>query len=126
MKDDGVPDAEAERLQSGLDWLNKANPPEYFAGTLGANFRHLCLKARQAKLTGKGVSTAIDLKERYVTSWRPMGAVVIPVEAEENAAYAILYREGVCKSCRSIARSGEGRVVSTSTRPPLQGRVARD
>jgi len=119
--------AATERLQAGLDALNEAYPPAYSAGTHGANFRHPCLKARQAKMTGKGVSTAIDLKERYVTSWEYHDVRdLVPVENEEGAEYAILYREGTCKHCRETARSKVGRVVETATRPPLFGRVSRD
>lgn len=118
-------EARATELQAGLDRLNALDPPTYRPTALGANFRHLCTKARQAKLTGKGVSTAITLKERYVTGWL-IGDDEIEPLTDPDAEVAILYREGTCKSCREVARSPQGRVVLTAERPPLEGRVSRE
>lgn len=120
-----IPTDETQRLQSGLDRLNAIDPPTYRPMSLSANFRHLCTKARQAKMTGKGVSTAITLKERYVTGW-VIGDDELEALHDDNAEFAILYREGTCKSCREVARSVQGRVVRTAERPPLEGRVGRE
>lgn len=119
-------DLEMTELQRGLDLYNEQNPPAYNPPALLANYRHLCEKARQAKATGKGVSTAIDLKERYVTAWfhSPNGNVE-PAE-DPNSELAIIYREGSCKACRKVARSAVGRIVNVTERPPVSGRVARE
>lgn len=126
MHDETVPDEVAQQLQEGLDALNEQDPARYHPMPVGANFRHMCEKARQAKHTGKGVSTAIDLKERYVTGWETTDGNVVPAENADTAEYAILYREGRCKSCKELARSKEGRIVRTADRPPVLGRVGRE
>jgi transposase InsO family protein len=112
-------------LQHGLDMYNEENPPAFSPPPLLANYRHLCTKARQAKATGKGVSTAIDLKEKYVFGWSMEGDTIKPI-LEGDGEWAIVYREGSCKSCKLVARSKSGRIVRTDERPPAQGRVARD
>lgn len=131
--DDGVPEGVARQLQDGLDKLNELKPAHYDPPPFLANYRHLCTKARQAAHTGKGVSTAIDLKEQYVTSWEKTAdshddeqVISISGKQDPDDEYAILYREGSCKSCGEVARSKKGRVVLTSERPPVYGRVGRD
>lgn len=109
-----------EELQAGLEQLNALDPPAYYAAPLLANFRHGCTKARIARRTGRAVSTAIDLKEVYVTRWvegRP--------ESDPADEHALLYRQGTCKHCGQLARSRTGRIVLTADRPPMFGRVAR-
>lgn len=93
-----IPTEVAESFQRGLDALNEQDPPKYAPLPFQANFRHACMKARQAQHTGRGVSTAIDLKERYVTHWdQREDGTLFPVENEDDAEYAVLYREGRCK-----------------------------
>lgn len=113
---------EAQRiLQDFLDNLNGEDPPHHDVPAFLANYRHPCTRARQsAKLGGKGVSTAIDLKERYV-----LLSDADP-SAPDGSEYALVYREGKCKRCGQVARSRTARVVLTSERPPISGRVARD
>lgn len=111
----------ASTLQGLLDRVNAEDPPHHDVPPILANFRHPCTRARQsAKLGGKGVSTAIDLKERYV-----LLSEADPT-APDGGEYALVYREGRCKRCGQVARSRTGRVVLTAERPPIAGRVARD
>lgn len=114
-----IPEDISRALQDHLDALNAENPPDIQVPPFLANTRHSCKKARQSAHAGKGVSTAMQLKERYVTlaSLRP--------EAEGGDEYAILYREGRCKKCGTTARSEQGRTVLTAERPPIEGRVGR-
>jgi hypothetical protein len=104
-----VPAAAQERLQAVLDQKNADAPPDHIVPTVIAIFRHECTAARGAK-EDHGISSALDLHERYVIDTDP--------------AYGMLYREGKCK-CGVTARSREGRFVETSKRPPITGRVAR-
>lgn len=110
---------EAE-LQAGLDKLNADDPPDYWPSALLANFRHPCMKARIAKRTGRPVSTAIDLKEVYLTRWEESVPLIDP-----DDEFAMIYRQGTCKSCGQVARSKTGRFVRTAERPPVYGRVSR-
>jgi hypothetical protein len=125
--DDGVDPTIAQLLQDGLDRLNAESPPQHVAPNFLANFRHLCTKARQAQAKGTGVSTAITLKERYVTGWErtDSGRVLARTDYVSVPTHAILYREGRCAKCGDVARSDVGRVVLTAQRPPVEGRVAR-
>lgn len=125
--DDGVDPQIAQALQDGLDALNAYDPPQHIAPNFLANFRHLCAKARQAQAKGTGVSTAITLKERYVTGWErtDSGRVLARTDYVSVPTHAILYREGRCVKCGDVARSDVGRVVLTAQRPPVEGRVAR-
>lgn len=110
--DDGVDEGEARALQEDLDELNEREPVDHVVPFFVANFRHPCDAARQSKqLAGKGVSTAIDMKERYVLS--------------ESERTALVYREGSCKRCGQTARSERGRAVDPAKRPPVSGRVGR-
>ena len=110
-----------QELQLGLDELNAAHPPEYWPSPLLAIYRHPCMGARIAKKTGRAVSTAIDLKEIYVTRWLE-GFTPL---ADTDDTIAMLYREGTCRACGQTARSPKGRFVLTAERPPVLGRVAR-
>lgn len=101
----------AEELQKVLDNINAKEPPQIDPLPFLANIRHTCLKARGAK-NGRGVSTAIQLHERYLE--------------HADGVHALVYREGVCKKCGSLARSSKGRVVLIEERPPVYGRVGRD
>lgn len=110
--DEGVDPDEARELQDALDALNEEDPPDHVVPFFVANFRHPCSGARQSKqLAGKGVSTAIDMKERY--------------EVHASGKTALVYREGTCKRCRQVARSESGRAVDPEKRPPVSGRVGR-
>jgi hypothetical protein len=109
-------------LEAGLAALNEADPPLFSPLAVHASFRHMCTGSILARRSGKPVSEPLDLKERYVTSWVDGQ----PVEQEDGAEYAILFREGVCKKCKASARSPRGIVVKTAERAPLHGRVARD
>ncbi len=111
-----------EELIAGLDALNASSPADFSPPPFLASYRHLCMGTLLARRTGRGVSEALDLKERYVTSWAPDGT---PREAEEGAELAIIYREGTCRKCKLTARSAAGQVVRCSERSPLHGRVAR-
>lgn len=123
--DEGVDPYIAQQLQNGLDLLNAEVPAQHVAPNFLGNFRHLCMKARQAQTTGKGVSTAITLKERYVVGWdNDIPLYVMAITTTDNT-HAILYREGRCGKCKDIARSDVGRVVLIKDRPPMEGRVAR-
>jgi hypothetical protein len=109
-----------EDLQAGLDQLNESSPPVYDPNPLLAIYRHPCSEARVARRTGRPVSTAIDLKEIYVTRWvdgRP--------ESDPNDEFALLFRQGICKHCMQPARSRKGRLVLVADRPPVLGRVGR-
>lgn len=95
-----------------------------------SNVRHACPKARQsAKLGGKGVSTAIGLKERYVTLRDAIDQ--LPDEEaeawtdEELDGWAMVWREGRCARCGIRVRSKEHREVQVLKRPPITGRMAR-
>lgn len=120
--DDGVDGVVAVALQVGLDMLNAQDPPAFDAPYFLGNFRHPCMGHRIAKKSGKPVSTAVQLKERYVTEWREDGSPVY----EGDGATAILYKEGTCPNCKGRVRSKAGRVVLTAERPPVYGRVSRD
>lgn len=111
-----------EELQAGLDKMNEADPPDYWPSPLLAIYRHPCMKARVAKRTGRAVSTAIDLREAYVTRWVADGTVPDVDLSDETA---MLFRHGSCKHCGQTARSRKGRFVLTAERPPVMGRVAR-
>lgn len=111
-----------EELQAGLDLLNLDDPPTYKPSALLAIYRHPCTEARIAKRTGKPVSTAIDLKEAYITRW---GASGQGGEYDATDELAILFRYGSCKHCGQTARSPKGRIVRTADRPPVMGRVSR-
>jgi hypothetical protein len=133
--DEGVDPDVAQVLQAGLDTLNALVPPQHIAPNFLGNFRHLCMAARQAKMTGKGVSTAITLKEKYIVGWEVSevtdgtGFVVdrhiFAHTDTPGSTHAIIYREGKCVKCKDIARSDVGRVVLIADRPPVEGRVAR-
>ena len=112
----------AQMLQAGLDALNERSPTDFDPPTFLANPRHPCNGHRIAKSTGRPVSTAIDLKERYVVGWEADGS---PVTETGVAEWAIIYREGKCLKCGYTARSSQGKVVRVVERPPLMGRVAR-
>lgn len=123
-----VPADVAAALQAHLDRINEADPPDHDTPPHIAIYRHPCDRARQSKgLAGKGVSTAIDLKERYVTLGEAETAATgMPAESPWALAYAIIYREGKCKKCGQTARSLVGRAVETASRPPVSGRMARE
>lgn len=112
----------AQGLQAGLDALNAKDPTDFDPPTFLANPRHPCSGHRIAKSTGRPVSTAIDLKERYVVGWEEDGSPVMEVG---DAKIAIIYREGKCLKCGYTARSSKGKIVKVAERPPLMGRVAR-
>jgi hypothetical protein len=101
-----------DELQEWLGQVNAQDPPDYDAPSLLGIYRHPCERARHPF-----ASTAISLKERYVT----------PAEAQiaDDTSVALVFREGVCKRCGKKARSSRGRMVDTATRPPITGRVAR-
>lgn len=132
----GVEQEVAVALQDGLNALNVADPPAIFVPHFLSNPRHECTKARQSEVTGKGVSTATDTKEVYASGFGPAatgprtGSKDVPEDLaphyDPDAVAAIIYREGRCKKCKTLVRSEIGRVVSTSERPPMTGRVARD
>ena len=69
VNEDGVEPGLAATLQAGLDAMNAEDPPAYDAPYFLGNYRHPCLGHRIAQKSGKAVSTAVQLKERYVTSW---------------------------------------------------------
>ncbi len=101
-----------DHRQQQLTSLNDKSPPDYRVPTQIALYRHLCA-ARQMR------STALELKEIYVPS---------PIYPEHGVAagrFGFTYREGRCRGCGQVARSGEGRLVDGPKRPPLLGRVAR-
>jgi hypothetical protein len=112
-----IPGEEAERLELWLKQLNAGDPPDHTPPWFSGRYRHACPNARIARHTGKPVSTAIDLKERYET---PESAGI-----GSRRDIAIIFREGTCKWCKQTARSEDGLVVFVSHRPPLDGRVAR-
>ena len=112
MRDHEVPSEVARGLQSLLDQINIETPADHDAPWFSRVYRHACMKARQSKqLAGKGVSTAIDLKERYISS--------------DDETFAILFKEGTCKRCHETARSARGCCIEVGKRPSLEGRVAR-
>lgn len=111
MRDHEVPTDVAAELQTLLDKINLDIPANHDAPWFSRVFRHSCTAARQSKLAGKGVSTAIDLKERYIPT--------------HDDRYAILYKEGKCKRCNETARSARGCCIEIAKRPSLEGRVAR-
>ena len=92
--------------------LNNLKPPDYVVPSFLAIFRHLC-PARNNR------STAMELKERYVTSPQ------YPGESIPEGRFGYLYREGQCSNCGRTARSGVGRLVDAQERPPLNGRGIR-
>lgn len=98
-------------LQVALDTRNATDPPDIWAPAILANIRHGCVKARLSGPEGRAVSTALDLHEVYLVS--------------TDGSHAMLFREGRCTRCRQLARSRMGRLVKTTDRPPLYGRVAR-
>ncbi len=105
-----TPTVEAE-LQEALRSINEEHPAQMDPLPFLANIRHTCPKARGAK-AGRGVSTAIQLHERYLE--------------HEDEVHALVYREGTCKKCGSVARSSKGFVVVIEDRPPVYGRVGRE
>ncbi len=125
----------AEALQGWLDGQNALQPPLYDPPWFAGRYRHTCpVRADR--------STALDLKERYVTlqelidreevdGWEfdYSGAdevdVELGIEDTSPRSVAIIYREGRCKFCGQEARSSVGKVVNVADRPPLEGRVAR-
>lgn len=126
-KMDGVEDEIAYELQAGLDDLNEADPPSFYSPHFIANPRHECTGARQAEATGKGVSTAIDTKECYVTGWeKHKDPLTVKPLYDETAKVALIYRQGRCKKCKNLTRSEVGRVVLVDERPPSEGRMARE
>jgi hypothetical protein len=121
-------DALRDTAQAYLDEMNATDPADYDPMPLQALFRHPCKKARQSHgLAGKGVSTAIDLKERYVpmTEVAENRGVTFP-STSTGERVALVYREGKCKKCGQTARSSRARLVLTSSRPPVSGRVGRE
>jgi hypothetical protein len=118
-----------------------SDPPDHTVPNFLALYRHSC-PARQ------GRSTALELKEIYVSSpaydvitlsgsvlhvaestdpmlpetCRHEGVVITFVPASR---FGFIYRDGVCRSCRQTARSRAGRLIDAWERPPIQGRVAR-
>lgn len=114
-----IPEEVARALQDYLDEVNAAAPADLSVPPFLANTRHSCKKARQSAHAGKGVSTAMQLKERYVS------AEDTSLPGDDLGSYAIVYREGACKKCGTTARSLQGRVVLTAERPPIEGRVGR-
>lgn len=109
--DPGVDPDVAEELQAQLDAVNEQDPPDIDSPYFSANIRHACTRARQAKINGRAVSTAIQLREEYIE--------------HDDGEHALVYREGMCVRCKSVARSCQGRAVLVAERPPIYGRVAR-
>ena len=119
-------------LEGWLTHLNESEPALYDVPWFAGRYRHTC-SARGDR------STALDLKERYVTiadalrflneqlqSVRPQVRWGVGGPGfEDPEAYAIVFKEGKCRWCGDTARSHEGRVVATADRPPMTGRVAR-
>ena len=131
-----VPREVREALTGYLASLNSSDPPTYDPPWFMGRYRHTCPERRER-------STALDLKERYVTIQdaidesnerlaKASGGLAGPAtfggpgfEPEDRDLFAIVFREGKCKWCGQTARSSEGRVVAVSERPPMFGRVAR-
>lgn len=101
--------AESERYLAGL---NTNEPPTFVALHLLGVFRHQCRRRNDN-------STAIELKERYLTS------PIYPSEEVPAGRFGYIYREGRCLNCGATARSEKGRVVDAYQRPPLTGRSVR-
>lgn len=116
-----------------LDEINANDPPDFAMLPVIGIYRHACA----AK---DGVSTAMDLKEVWVSSPR-----IVVERADDNTLTAYEYstwipkdidtwtvpegrfgfvtREGRCRFCGKTARSTVGRVVDAFNRPPMQGRM---
>lgn len=92
--------------------VNVVTPPDFVVPSFLGIFRHLC-RARNNK------STAMELKEKYVTSPQ------YPEDAVPAGRFGYLFREGQCSFCGRRARSGIGRLVDAYERPPLFGRGTR-
>lgn len=95
-----------------LSELNRVDPATYQPPVFIGIYRHLC-PARNNR------STAMELKERYVTSPQYVeGGLLVAA-----GRFGYLYREGQCRACGQTARSGVGRLVDAFVRPPLTGRT---
>lgn len=126
MRGHDVPDEVALALQRRLDQINQDDPVAHHPMWQLALFRHPCPKARQSlQLAGKGVSTAIDLKERYLVVAEAFPDDQQLLALDPDGAYALLFREGTCNRCKAKARSTIGCAVEIAKRPPISGRVAR-
>lgn len=88
----------------------ETDPPTFTVLPWHKNYRHEC-SARN------DVSTALELHEMYVLS---SASGDIPA-----GRFGFIYKEGICRGCKSTARSRAGRIVDAYDRPPLEGRVAR-
>lgn len=110
-------------LEGWLAALNAEEPALYDPPWFAGRYRHTCPRRG-------GRSTALDLKERYVTLGEVLDGGKVPIPALplhdiDDAAYAIIYNEGRCKWCGQTARTTQGHIVLVAERPPLTGRVAR-
>ena len=99
-----------DEMQAALLRSHTADPPDHTVPNFLSLYRHSC-PARQ------GRSTALELKEVYVSS---------PSYPDVPAGrFGFIYKQGVCRGCGQTARSRAGRLVDAYERPPIHGRVAR-
>ena len=93
-------DAQVQALSDRLELERPTYTPPAFVSI----YRHECAGRNN-------VSTALGLKEVYITS--------------ECGTFGYIYKEGECRSCGETALSPIGKFVLSADRPPLENRKAR-
>lgn len=91
--------------QAALDLEWKTDPDAAKAPPFLCEYRHDCP-------TKRGKTQSLRLHEVYVTS--------PPYEGVPAGFFAFIYQAGQCPDCKLRVRSGTGRLVLASERPPLE------
>jgi hypothetical protein len=116
-----------DTAQAQLTRLNREQPPDFRPPSFLGLYRHNC------EVQPNHRSVAIQLHEVY---WRSVD-VIPPQDAKDlmgtsvpqagtvgwdgrSKLFGFIYKEGICKGCKKLARSGAGRLVDVRDRPPTR------